>query len=240
MTKRVALICGLPAQGKSTSIRKLDNVLHINCEGSAKELTFSTKNKQAFMSVTLDDPMQLSEAFEYAEAHPEYHTVVVDGVNFLMDMYESLYVYNSADTRSSWQHYGQFMKQLMQTGVASSSKNVIFISHVERKYDEKTMQTIYKVPMKGAIAKAGIEAFFSTILYATIKDVADLEKYQNDLLQITQDEQEEGFKYVFQTRILREETGMNIRTPIGLFSRAETFIDSDMVKVIQRLNEYYE
>ena len=107
MSKRVALICGFPARGKSTSLKDMDNVLHINCEGSAKELSFSLKGKKAFKTLTLSSPAQLPEAFAWIENQPDYHTMVIDGLNFLMDMFESQNIYQSADSRAAWGDYAQ-------------------------------------------------------------------------------------------------------------------------------------
>lgn len=240
MTKRVALICGKPAKGKSTSLRNMDNALHVNCEGSAKELSFSLKNKKAFKSVTLEEPTQLTEVFEYAKENPQYHTIVIDGLNLLAEMFESKFVLTQVDTRSAWGDYAQFLKYIMQTLVATCDKNIIFISHVEDIHDKNNMITQQKVPIKGSVGKTGIEAYFSTILQADVVPIETLENIQNDLLTITDDEKEEGFKYVFQTKITKDTLGSNIRTPIGLFDKSELYIDSDVVKVIERLNEYYE
>ena len=239
MSKRVALICGFPARGKSTSLKDMDNVLHINCEGSAKELSFSTKGKKAFKSLTLSSPAQLPEAFAWIENQPDYHTMVIDGLNFLMDMFESQNIYQSADSRAAWGDYAQYLKNIVQTLVANCTKNVIFIAHIDSVYSESEQQFNYRIPVKGALAKSGIEAFFTTILLAERVKVTKLESFKSGLLHITDDEQEDGVKYVFQTRITKDTVGANIRTPIGLFDRNETFIDSDMNQVIKRLEEYY-
>ena len=235
----MALICGFPARGKSTSLKDMDNVLHINCEGSAKELSFSTKGKKAFKSLTLSSPAQLPEAFAWIENQPDYHTMVIDGLNFLMDMFESQNIYQSTDSRAAWGDYAQYLKNIMQTLVAKCTKNVIFIAHIDSVYSESEQQFNYRIPVKGALAKSGIEAFFTTILLAERVKVTKLESFKSDLLHITDDEQEDGVKYVFQTRVTKDTVGSNIRTPIGLFERNETYIDSDLNKVIQRLNEYY-
>ena len=239
MSKRVALICGFPARSKSTSLQNMDNVLHINCEGAAKELSFSLKGKKAFKTLTLKSPAQLPEVFAWIETQPDYHTLVIDGLNFLMDMFESQNIYQSADSRAAWGDYAQFLKNMMQTLVANCTKTVIFISHIDSVYSESEQQFNYRVPIKGALAKTGVEAFFTTILNAERVKVTKLEPYQNGLLTITPDEEEDGVKYVFQTRVTKDTVGSNIRTPIGLFERNETYIDSDLTKVIQRLNEYY-
>ena len=158
---------------------------------------------------------------------------------FLMDMFESQNIYQSTDSRAAWGDYAQYLKNIMQTLVANCTKTVIFISHIDSVYSESEQQFNYRVPVKGALAKTGVEAFFTTILNAERVKVSKLEPYQNDLLTITPDEEEDGVKYVFQTRVTKDTVGSNIRTPIGLFERNETYIDSDLNKVIQRLNEYY-
>lgn len=106
------------------------------------------------------------EAFEWAETQPEYTTIVIDGLNFLMDMFESTYIIGNADSRSAWGDYAQFFKNLMQKHVASSTKNVIFTAHVKTTYNETEMAMETKVPIKGALANQGIEAYFSCIVYA--------------------------------------------------------------------------
>ena len=42
--------------------------------------------------------MQILEAFDAAEKMPDVHTIVVDTLTYLMEMYESIYVQNSANT----------------------------------------------------------------------------------------------------------------------------------------------
>ena len=50
---------------------------------------------------------------------------------------------------------------------------------------------------------------------------------------------EDGFKYVFQTRIDKDSLGEKMRSPIGLFNRNEKYIDNDLNKVFQRIHKYY-
>ena len=72
-----------------------------------------------------------------------------------------------------------------------------------------------------------------------IVKVEDLEKYSNPLLNITEDDKEDEFKYVLQTRKLANTKNTLIKVPMGVFARNEAFIDSDMSLVMQRLREYY-
>lgn len=92
----LVLLCGKSATGKSASLMGLKNpegVMYLNCE-AGKRLPFNAKFKQ----FTITDPLQIFEAFTAAEGMSDVHTIVVDSLTYLMDMYESLYVVNSANT----------------------------------------------------------------------------------------------------------------------------------------------
>lgn len=92
----LVLLCGKSAAGKSASLmglEKPEGVMYLNCE-SGKKLPFRAKFKQ----YTITDPHQVFEAFDAAEGMADIHTIVIDSLTYLMDMYESLYVLNSANT----------------------------------------------------------------------------------------------------------------------------------------------
>lgn len=231
------LICGASATGKSASLRNLNNVIYLNCE-SGKKLPFRSKNFKQFV---ITDPYQIYEAFEWAEGQPEYTTIVIDGLNFLMDMFESTYIIGSSDSRAAWGDYAQFFKNLMQKYVASSTKNVIFTAHVKTTYNETEMAMETKVPIKGALANQGIEAYFSCIVYAKKMKLTDLEnlKQQSALLNITDEEKGLGFKHVFQTKVTADTTHERMRGPMGLFDNNETYMDNDANMALGRLHEYF-
>ena len=44
---------------------------------------------------------------------------------------------------------------------------------------------------------------------------------------------------MFQTRLTKETVNERLRGPLGLFEQQETYIDNDMQKVFNRLQEYY-
>jgi hypothetical protein len=67
----------------------------------------------------------------------------------------------------------------------------------------------------------------------------DLEKFGSQLLTITDEEKEVGFKHVFQTRITKGTTGERIRSPMGMFDRSQTFIDNDCQLLLDHLKAYY-
>ncbi len=92
----LVLISGKAATGKTVSLRNLQKpkgVLYLNCD-VGKRLPF----KNEFNSKTIVDPMQVYEAFPWLETKPDMHTGIIDTLTFLMDMYESMYVINSANT----------------------------------------------------------------------------------------------------------------------------------------------
>lgn len=237
MSKRVIVVTGISGSGKSTALRNMDNAVHLNCE-EGKDILFTLKNKQFFKSTHITTPMQVIEYIQLAEDKPQVQTIVIDGLNYLMDMYESQFIYKSADTRSAWQDYGQFYKDLVHN-IAVSSKDFIILAHVAYRYNEQNMAIEATIPVKGALAKAGLEASFTTVIGADIVKLEDLEKYSNPLLNITEDDKEDGFKYVLQTRKLADTKNTLIKVPMGVFARNEAFIDSDMALVMQRLREYY-
>jgi len=232
---KLVLFCGESATGKSACLRNLRKVLYLNCE-SGKKLPFKP---QQFLEKTITDPYQVYEGFQWAESQPEIETIVVDGLNYLMDMFESVHVLPSTNTMKAWGDYSQFFRNLMQQYVAKSSKNIIFTAHTRTIYNETSMAMETKVPVKGALANTGIESYFSCIVSAKRMKLKDLEAYPNDLLKITPREEALGFKYVFQTQITKDTVQERMRSPMGLFTDAETFIDNDAVLVLKRLNEYY-
>lgn len=231
------LVCGVPATGKSACLRDLENVIYLNCE-SGKKLPFRPKNFKQFV---ITDPYQVYEAFAWAEEQPQYTTIVIDGLNFLMDMFESTYIIGSSDSRAAWGDYSQFFKNLMQQHVAKSTKNVIFTAHTKTEYNEKTLSFETKVPIKGALANQGIEAYFSMILSTKKISLADLaeKKQDSELLNITEQEKVLGFKHVFQTTVTADTVQERMRGPMGMWDPNEIFIDNACGPVLKRLTEYY-
>lgn len=233
----LVLICGKSASGKSASlmgIEKPEGVVYLNCE-AGKKLPFRSK----FKELVVVDPFQVEDAFMQVEEMEDVHTIVVDSLNYLMDMYETQHVLTSTNTMQAWGEYTQFFKRLMQKHVASSTKNVIFLAHVVDQLNEGEMITETKVPAKGAIKNQGVESYFSTVLYAKKRKLKDLAEYKNDLLNVTPQEEALGFKYVYQTQLTKDTVNERIRNPMGMWDTKETFIDNNAQAVINRLNEYY-
>lgn len=80
---------------------------------------------------------------------------------------------------------------------------------------------------------------FSTIVAAKKLPLKELSDYKSDLLNITDDDKLVNFKYVFQTRLTKNTTGERIRSPMGLFTRDETYMDNDCQILLDHLNQFY-
>lgn len=234
----LVLLVGKAANGKSASLRGLKNptgVLYLNCE-SGKKLPFRSK----FVEKVITDPIKhIPAAFAWAEGKPEIHTIVIDSLTYLMDMYESKYVLTLQNKMEGWSNFAQYFKYIMQDLVAKSTKNVVFTAHVKDELNNDEMVRETSVPIKGSLKNNGIESYFSCVIAAKKKKLTDLEEYQSKLLTITPQEEALGFKYVFQTMITKETVNERLRGPMGLFEANETFIDNDMQLVFDRLHEYY-
>ena len=241
MNTNIVLVTGKPATGKSLSLmnlRKPEGVMYLGCE-SNKALPFKSK----FMELTVTDPMQVYEAFDEAENMPEIHTIVVDSLSYLMDMFESLNVVPFAGTKtgmSAWGDYAQFFKKLMSQYVARSTKSVILTAHTldVMNESEAIMETLVKV--KGSIMNSGVEAAFTNVISTKKIALKKLKDFDNDLLTINEDEEEVGFKYVFQTRLTKETVNERMRHPLRMWSRKETYIDNDLQNVLDRIKSHYE
>lgn len=232
----VFLITGPPNSGKTTSLWFLDNpekYVYLNTD--RKPVPFKDK---FLVSASVDEPLDMLDYLDQVELNDDVEGVIIDTVTFMMDMFETLHVVNSADTRSAWGEYAQFYKTFIHK-MKSGKKKYILIAHEEISLNAKTNQYESKVPVKGAVGRTGAEADFTTILAAREVETWMLEKYENDLLTITDEEEEDGIKRVFVTRINKEITGNKMRSAMGLWDRSELYIDNNAQNVINRLSEYY-
>lgn len=237
---QLVLICGESKGGKTASLQNLKNpegVIYLNCE-SGKKPTFPAKFRQQVIT----DPLAIYAIFDMAEQEQfkdKVHTIVIDSLTYLMDMYESTCVLTATDTQKAWQNYQQYYKNLMQQYVAKSTKNVIFTAHTLSILNENEYVMEKKVPVKGALKNCGIESFFSVVVAAKKVPLRMLEGYENPLLTITPDEESIGIKHVYQTRLTKDTVNERISAPIGMWQIKETYINNDAQLLLDRLSEYY-
>jgi len=88
----------------------------------------------------------------------------------------------------------------------------------------------------------GIESFFTCVISTKKVPLTKLEDKiaKSPIFKTTPDNKEDGFKYVFQTRLTKETVNERIRSPMGMWTRNETYIDNNLQNVINRLHEYYK
>lgn len=238
MNNQMALICGLSGSGKSASLRNIrnqDRWYYFNAE-AGKRLPF----KNTFQDFRITDPYQIQEGFDHATANrADVDGIIIDTMTFLMDMYETQYVLTSAKTMQAWGDFAQYFKQIMQQKVVQFDKPVLILAHTREDLDEKAMEMRTAVPIKGALKNNGVEAYFSTVVATKKIQIKELEAYANDLLTITEEDEMLGYKHVFQTRLTKATVGERIRSPMGLFTREQTYMDNDAQLLLDHLHKFY-
>jgi hypothetical protein len=239
MNDQLVLVGGQSGSGKSASlqtIRNQPNWLYLNCE-AGKRLPF----RNDFQSFRIEDPYQIYEAFDHGTGNNDVNGIVIDTATFMMDMFESMYVIGATNTQQAWGSYAQFFKVLMQQKVVAFEKPVIILAHTREDLDEKAMEMKSSVPVKGSLKNQGIEAYFSTVVSAkkvSLKELAESNPDSN-LLHISEDDEILGYKHVFQTRLTKKTIGERIRSPMGLFTREQTFMDNDAQLLLDHLHSFY-
>lgn len=235
---QLVLISGESGTGKSASLQNIPNQerwLYLNCE-AGKRLPF----RNNFDTHIITDPYNIYEAFDHAKGNKDYDGIIIDTLTFMMEMYESAYIVGSANGQAAWGAYAQFFKNLMQIHVASSDKSVIFLGHTRAEYDDKELSYKTSVPVKGSLKNNGIEAYFSTVVSTKKVTLKELDNYKSDLLHITEQDEMLGYKHVFQTQLTKNTVGERIRSPMGLFTREQTYMDNDAALLLGHLNSYYK
>ena len=236
--KNIVLIMGKPNTGKTSSLRNMDqsNLVYLNTD--LKEVPF----RGTFMAnVEISNAPDILDYIAEIEGNSSVKGAVLDTLTFLMQMYERQYVVPLAGTKqgqSAWGDYGNFYRNFIHA-IKAGTKDYAIMAHEEIFLNEQAMTMESRVPLKGAVGKVGVEADFTTILCTMQMPVKKLEDFKNDLLTITDNEREDGVKYVFCTRVTKETTGGKMRSAMGLWNRNELYIDNDLSLVFKRLKEYY-
>lgn len=227
---------GKPNTGKSTSLMKLSNqnkMVYLNTD--LKELPFKSNFK---LNIEVANALDILSYIDEIEREETVEGAVLDTLTFLMSMYERQYVANAANGQKAWGEYGNFYKEFIHA-IKAGTKDYAILAHADTELNEQSAQMETRIPIKGAVGRVGVEADFTTILSTKQIPIKKLEGFENDLLHITDEEKEDGFKHVFVTRITKESVGEKMRSAMGLWKRNELYIDNDLNQVFQRLKEYY-
>ena len=238
MNNNLVLLCGKSATGKSASLQMLkdpEGVMYLNCENN-KKLPFRSK----FKEFTITDPTDVPDAIDSVQDNDKVHTIVIDSLTYLMDMFESTKVLTSTNTMKAWGQYAQFMKNMMAQNVANSNKNIIFIAHTSDIFNESEMVNETMVKVKGSLMNTGVESYFSTVIGCKKVPLKNLEAYKSDLLSYNDEEKLLEYKYVYQTKLTKDTVNERIRSPMRMWDTQETFIDNNLQHILDRLHTYYD
>ena len=238
MNNNLVLLCGKSATGKSASLQMLkdpEGVMYLNCENN-KKLPFRSK----FQEFTITDPTDVPDAIDSVQDNKKIHTIVIDSLTYLMDMFESTKVLTSTNTMKAWGQYAQFMKTIMAQNVANSNKNIIFIAHTSDIFNESEMVNETMVKVKGSLMNTGVESYFSTVIGCKKVPLKNLETYKSDLLSYNDEEKLLEYKYVYQTKLTKDTVNERIRSPMRMWDTQETFIDNNLQHILDRLHTYYD
>lgn len=240
------LVVGEAGGGKSSSLLHLDqpSTAYLSFEGN-KRLPY----KHNFKFIRIKNILDTYNYIQKAIDSPAITTIVLDTISAMMDMYETQVIVNSADSRAAWGDYAQFWRTLVYTYFAQTNKNIICLGH-QKIITLDNGTNVKRVPVKGSLAGAGLEMYFTLITLATKVPISVFSeqnddgsfKYKNDLLTLTEREKGMGTKYVYQTL----PTSNDQLTPIRSLEQPghymwdinETYIDNNVMHYIQRTNEY--
>lgn len=218
----IILVNGKYSAGKTSSIRNLpmDKTVILNCDG--KPLSF---NGKPYRNIKLPNTDVLMPGLDKLEEDPNVEYIVLDTLSFLMEMYETEKIYTLPKNQqmSAWTPYGQFFREMIHK-MKRSKKKIVVLCHTQSIYNETEMETEVKAYVKGSVGKVGVESHFSTVVGA--KKIKD-------------DDSPQGFRYVFQTAITKDTLNEGIRSPMGMWSNEELYIDNDVMIVFDKIKQYY-
>lgn len=228
---------GVPSAGKTFGLRTLPQEKYCYLNTDLKEVPFRDKFCK---SVEVKNATDILTYIPSIEKQAKVEGVVLDTLTFLMNMYERQEVTPLAGTKQgqqAWGGYAHFYGDFIHA-IKAGTKDYIILAHDKAEYNEATMQVESKIPVKGAVGKLGVEGDFTIILRAMQVPISQLEGWENEMLTITPEEEEDGIKYVYQTRPFKG-GGNTCRSPDMLWDRKMLYIDSDANAVLKRVKEYY-
>lgn len=234
--KNIVLVMGMPNTGKSASLRNLRNMgsmVYLNTD--MKEKPFRGK---FLKEVEVSDANNIFAFIDQIEQAKQASGGVLDTLTFLMSMYERQYVKTATNTQKAWGGYSDFYGNFIHA-IKAGTKDYVIIAHEDSFLNEQTNLMESRIPVKGAVGKTGVEADFTTIVAARQVPLSRLEGHENDLLTITPEDEEDGFKHVFVTRVTKEFVGGKMRSPMDMWSRNELYINNDVQLVLDRLKQYF-
>lgn len=248
MAKIQVLIAGTSASGKSMSLKNLakDNpksVAYLSVEAGKSTPfphNFITLRDSNGNEVGIKHPDEAVQFFKQVEAMDSIEYCVLDGFNYLCDMFESVVVKNSTNTQNGWANYGEFIRNFMQQIMGTSTKKWIVIAHNTIELTPSGDYRYY-VPIKGAVGKIGLESFFNVVVYAQRMKVDKLKELEFDpeLLHFSPRDERLGYKHVFQVQPTKEISEGRIRDLAGMWEDNQIYMDNDAQLLLDHINRYF-
>jgi energy-coupling factor transporter ATP-binding protein EcfA2 len=215
MDNNIVLIYGSSGSGKSSSLRHLDfdSTVLINIEGKMLPIRGASKMRQ-------EVPKNLTEvkvAIKKAVDDDSVKTIIFDSLTMFGDniLYPEL-VRDVPDSRSGWLDYRDAISGMLEY-CKKSGKSFIFIALASDVLNEKEA-VLKTVPAIQGSMKNSLSSHFTVVLKTNVL-VEDGE-----------------LRYVFQTNKTAKDKDNEAKSPFGLFD--ELYIDNDVAKVIEAINEY--
>lgn len=250
INKLTVLIEGMSGSGKSTSFADIENqreVLFLNCEG--KELPYP----HDFCEFKITEPYQVHAALNRVHEGQTFkhrsgdlvqpRLIVMDSFTFLMDMFEAQYIRTAADTRGAWGDYGNFIRETMLDKVSRLHIPFIATTHITVTDDMENMEKASRAAIKGSVGKGnGLESYFTTVLYAKQMRLKDVEPFLEhaSMLTLSDEERFDEKKHVFVTRPAKQHSGDRIKSPRGMFSPKDFYMDNSINKLVNHINNFYK
>lgn len=239
MSDSIVFLGGRSDTGKTASLRNLKDpkgVLYLNFESKKPPYASQFTEKQ------VTDPYTLHTVSEklIETGMEKYHTLVVDSITACMSLYATKYIGKDCENKmGAWGDYKEFYEKWAKQMLPKIEQNVIVLAHITNFEDTDTLQTYTQAVVQGSLKHVGLEADFGVVVNTAIVPLEKLKDFENPLLTITEEEEIEGFKHVIQTRKTLETKDTKIRSPMGMWDKTETYIDSDVQHVLDRINNYY-
>jgi len=236
--QKIVFLSGRSDTGKSSALRNLRNpegVLYLNFE--SKMLPF----KHNFVEKKVTDPYSLHTITDklIETGTDKFHTLVVDSITACMALYATKYIGKDCPNKmAAWGDYGSFYDKWSKQQLPYLKQQVIVLAHVDYVEEPGGLDGYFQAVVQGRLQRIGLEADFGLVVNTAIVAVEKLKEFKNSNLNITEDDEIEEFKHVLQTRKTLETKDTKIRSPLGMWDKNETYIDSDVQIVLDKLETY--
>ena len=167
--------------------------------------------------------------------------VILDSITLWGEDWRSKFITNApkgTNTMKMWGTYADTVQALIKA-CAMMNIPVIILAHSTEITDDITGEKYTKVVMKGSTDTNGLEAYFTTVMGATVMTLeGEQELPNNPWFTVTDREKKKKKKHVFQTEASASQPKSKLRCPDFMFED-ELYIDNDAQLVMDKIIEYF-